>query len=570
MEQFIKRKIQMFLLKKSPYLLLIVLFIVIIIGIAEMISKIPFVGGSLNQEKIKEVQAEIGDQIGIINYDKVKKYIEIEENSYPKNQNANILVYEETLTEIAHRDDNFLLAKANHDKTENVLFRIGDTTRVYRLWWQFLAGVDVIATTSNDIKDMSVMNVVKKKLSPIFEYTFNMNNLSDFEYYQTQYSSVYTHKKTYKNGVFEGSERHQINTTKKIPLPYLKSVSTMFENKTFSYNKTIIETSEWHLTDQKAEVRYEYEQSEDGNYVYVNGNYERRTSANKNSEQGGYIEDDKGAYVKVSSYYISYNQKYHKGKQRYSYEEPTLRERYNRIKITEELYIYNRTKTEGYNIVNSSSQNTRYDEFIATHNLEDKLVEKDKELILHTGALFPESYEFSYNANTYLGHNSKLIVNGGYEGTGSYKVTDEQTKFILPIKFSENVNEKKINISSHFGPGTLTMNGITKHRFHHGTDFPIIVGTPIIAASKGKILRTGNGKIAGNYVVIKHDDGFITKYFHLNLIMCKKDQEIDTGEIIGLSGNTGYSTGPHLHFEVINPQGNHENAMIYLPLVKDD
>ncbi|GKX32306.1 hypothetical protein SH1V18_47860 [Vallitalea longa] len=536
MKQLIKNKIKLFLIKKSPIIILVVLFFVIIIGIGEMISKIPFVGGGLKDAELEEMKKEIGEKIGVINYDKVKKYIQMEEESHPENRNAKILVYEETRN---NKESQFLEPSNidSYNSTENTILKIGDMTKQYRLWWQFLGGIDVITTTSTKINDTSVIDAVNKNLSPIFEYTFDINNTNDFTYYQTEYSSEYTVTKIYENGSHKKTERKQKNITKKVPLPYIKKVSTMFEDINFDYDKITIEKSDWNLVDNYTKKRHKYKKSNNGSYVRVNGRYVKRNSSNKTKQQG---------------------------------EKLVSRDRYRKVEVREEISKYVRTKTEGYNIRRKSEKNTRYDEFMANHNLGEKLIEEDKEIILHTSALFPESYEFAYNANKYLGHNSKLLVNGGYEGTGEYKVLDMETKFILPIKFDENVNEKKINISCPFGPGTLTMNGVTKYRFHHGMDFPVKTGTPIIASAKGKIEDTGYGGVEGNFVIIKHDDGFITKYYHLNMIMCTEKQEVDEGDIIGLSGSTGYSTGPHLHFGVVNPGGEYEDPMIYLPLVKDD
>lgn len=91
---------------------------------------------------------------------------------------------------------------------------------------------------------------------------------------------------------------------------------------------------------------------------------------------------------------------------------------------------------------------------------------------------------------------------------------------------------------------------------HNGIDFGVKVGTPILAAAAGTILGTGNtdascnGVSYGKWVLIKHNNGLATLYAHLSVISVKAGDTITSRQKIGLSGNTGYSTGPHLHFTV--------------------
>lgn len=88
-------------------------------------------------------------------------------------------------------------------------------------------------------------------------------------------------------------------------------------------------------------------------------------------------------------------------------------------------------------------------------------------------------------------------------------------------------------------------------RFHWGLDIANKTGTPIYASADGVVKTTGRGEDLGKYIVINHSFGYMTKYGHLNEIKVKRGQKIRRGDIIGLMGSTGYSTGPHLHYEVI-------------------
>lgn len=89
-------------------------------------------------------------------------------------------------------------------------------------------------------------------------------------------------------------------------------------------------------------------------------------------------------------------------------------------------------------------------------------------------------------------------------------------------------------------------------KMHEGMDFVAPVGTPIYATADG-IVSIGSESYFGNgkYVKINHSYGYETSYSHLSQIMVKKGQPVKRGDIIGLLGNTGLSTGPHLHYEVI-------------------
>ena len=91
-----------------------------------------------------------------------------------------------------------------------------------------------------------------------------------------------------------------------------------------------------------------------------------------------------------------------------------------------------------------------------------------------------------------------------------------------------------------------------KTGFHNGVDFKASIGTPIIAAANGSVMAVGNNGRAqyGKYVVIKHDNNLATLYSHLSRQTVTKGDYVKVGQIIGYSGNTGYVTGPHLHFTV--------------------
>jgi murein DD-endopeptidase MepM/ murein hydrolase activator NlpD len=85
--------------------------------------------------------------------------------------------------------------------------------------------------------------------------------------------------------------------------------------------------------------------------------------------------------------------------------------------------------------------------------------------------------------------------------------------------------------------------------YHTGVDFACKIGTPILAVADGKIEKANWGASYGQQVVQKVDGGWVI-YAHLNAVRCKPGQRVTKGQIIGESGNSGNSSGPHLHFEM--------------------
>ena len=86
--------------------------------------------------------------------------------------------------------------------------------------------------------------------------------------------------------------------------------------------------------------------------------------------------------------------------------------------------------------------------------------------------------------------------------------------------------------------------------FHTGIDIGVDAGTPVRAAMEGMISEVGYNSSFGNYILIYHHAGWMTLYGHLQSTAVKEGQRVAQGQRIAYSGNTGYSTGPHLHFSV--------------------
>ena len=116
-------------------------------------------------------------------------------------------------------------------------------------------------------------------------------------------------------------------------------------------------------------------------------------------------------------------------------------------------------------------------------------------------------------------------------------------------------------ISSPFGYRRDPFTG--QRRFHPGIDISNRPGTPVVAPADGIVVFTGRDGGYGNLIIINHGYGISTRYGHLKKIFVKPGQKVQRGDIIGEIGNTGRSTGPHLHYEV-RIYGKPVNPMNYI------
>jgi murein DD-endopeptidase MepM/ murein hydrolase activator NlpD len=115
-------------------------------------------------------------------------------------------------------------------------------------------------------------------------------------------------------------------------------------------------------------------------------------------------------------------------------------------------------------------------------------------------------------------------------------------------------------------PITTSGFGYRWGRLHAGEDFAVDVGTPLAAMSSGTVVFAGQETGFGNLVQIRYWDGTISYFGHMSAISVNVDEPVKPGQVVGESGNTGHSTGPHLHLE-IHPQGG--EAVDPLPWLAD-
>jgi murein DD-endopeptidase MepM/ murein hydrolase activator NlpD len=107
---------------------------------------------------------------------------------------------------------------------------------------------------------------------------------------------------------------------------------------------------------------------------------------------------------------------------------------------------------------------------------------------------------------------------------------------------------RDFRITSTFGPRQNPVTG--NPGFHQGLDLAAPQGTPVYAAREGRVSEQGSDPIYGNYIIITHNDNWISLYGHLSVIETSLHQQVNSGTLVGRVGSTGQSTGPHLHFEL--------------------
>lgn len=124
-----------------------------------------------------------------------------------------------------------------------------------------------------------------------------------------------------------------------------------------------------------------------------------------------------------------------------------------------------------------------------------------------------------------------------------------------------------VRTTSDFGKRIDPFNG--KITLHNGLDIGGDVGDPIYAAADGKVTDTGYSPARGNYVTLSHPSGTESIYMHLKRSLANKGDNVKQGDLIGELGNTGRSTGPHLHFQVMK-NGTAVDPLLYLKIPGED
>lgn len=126
---------------------------------------------------------------------------------------------------------------------------------------------------------------------------------------------------------------------------------------------------------------------------------------------------------------------------------------------------------------------------------------------------------------------------------------------VLPLRYNRQLSFGSpllipLRVTSGYGQ---RLHPVTAHYAqHNGTDFAVPTYSKVLAIENGVITKVGSDPISGRYLVIQHQNGWISKYLHLSIFNAHQNQRVGKGDVIALSGATGRTTGPHLHLEISN------------------
>ncbi len=182
-------------------------------------------------------------------------------------------------------------------------------------------------------------------------------------------------------------------------------------------------------------------------------------------------------------------------------------------------------------------------------NLDNRLSDKEKELTqqaAHYEQFLSDVKDRLFTLETTLGiENTDPSFDGRIDTVNAHALLRTRMLQLIPNGTPIETYSK----SSGYGSRTHPVTG--DKRFHLGLDLSANVGTPVFATADGVIeLARKSNKGYGNMLKIDHSFGFMTLYAHLNKINVKTGQFVQKGDLIAWSGNSGLSTGPHLHYEV--------------------
>lgn len=147
----------------------------------------------------------------------------------------------------------------------------------------------------------------------------------------------------------------------------------------------------------------------------------------------------------------------------------------------------------------------------------------------------------------------ETVASGEIIGTGGEDIGSEQaasgTSFApYTVSAPATIPVRNARLTSPFGYRVNPVSG--NYGFHTGIDLAAPEGTPVAAAFGGTVVKSGESDVWGKYALLRHSEEFETYYCHLSEIYAEEGAVLRSGETLGLVGSTGWSTGPHLHFEV--------------------
>ncbi len=179
----------------------------------------------------------------------------------------------------------------------------------------------------------------------------------------------------------------------------------------------------------------------------------------------------------------------------------------------------------------------------------------DFALDIRSGDSFSVMFERQYAEGQFIGNGAIVAAQFQNQGQTYQAVRHTDGNFYKPDGGSmrQAFLRAPVNfryVSSNFNPRRLHP-VLGKIKAHNGVDYVAPMGTPIMAAGDGKVIESSMKGANGNYVVIQHSNGIVTKYLHLSKRDVKRGDKVKQGDIVGRLGATGRVTGAHLHYEFV-------------------
>ncbi|MGR5286347.1 peptidoglycan DD-metalloendopeptidase family protein [Vibrio maritimus] len=132
---------------------------------------------------------------------------------------------------------------------------------------------------------------------------------------------------------------------------------------------------------------------------------------------------------------------------------------------------------------------------------------------------------------------------------GNNRMYNSKAEPLIPILLT-NPTFSNYPISSHFDP--LRVHPVTRRTVpHNGTDYMLPVGSSVVSVGSGEVIAARYDRYAGHYISIRHTDNYISRYLHLSKTLVSVGDQVTAGQKIAKSGNSGRTTGAHLHFELL-------------------
>ena len=165
----------------------------------------------------------------------------------------------------------------------------------------------------------------------------------------------------------------------------------------------------------------------------------------------------------------------------------------------------------------------------------------------------------------------EIYAYGFITKNNDYRVKESTAKVLTLKENHKVINKKNINVNNFVlkkpVKGGITTSGfgdtISRTASHNGHDWAVNIGTKVRAAAEGVVELAYFSESYGYNILINHNNGFKTRYAHLSEVKVSKGEKVEQSQVIALSGSTGFSTGPHLHFEVVK-DGKRVNPLEYV------